>query len=59
MEKKSLSLVERFDISEMLQVVGGKDLVQSKTIYYPDGKIVIITTTIKDDGKVIVDRQEQ
>lgn len=43
----------------MLQVVGGKDLVQSKTIYYPDGKIVIIKTTIKDDGTVIVDRQEQ
>ncbi len=59
MEKKSLSLVERFDISEMLQVVGGKDLVQSKIIYYPDGKIVIITTTIKDDGRVIVDRQER
>lgn len=59
MEKKSLSLVERFDISEMLQVVGGNDVVQSKIIYYPDGKIVIIKTTIKDDGTVIVDRQEQ
>jgi bacteriocin-like protein len=48
-------LVKELSINEMSQVLGGKE---SKTIIRPDGSILIVTTEIKDDGTVVISRQE-
>lgn len=45
--------IERLSSTEMANIFGGGDLTMSKTITTPDGKKVIITVTIKDDGTLV------
>lgn len=48
-------LVKELSLDEMSQILGGKE---TKTIIRPDGSVLIITTEIKDDGTVVITRQE-
>ena len=48
-------LVKTLTTGEMAQVLGGKE---TKIIMKPDGTVITITTEIKDDGTVVVTRQE-
>lgn len=41
---------------DMALLMGGGDVSVSRTITYPDGKKVMITVTIKDDGSTVEDR---
>lgn len=54
---KTLAL-EVFSKDELSFINGGKEVIVTKTIINPDGTTITITTTIKDDGTVIVDRVE-
>lgn len=51
--KNQLEVLSKED---MALLMGGGDVSVSKTITYPDGKKVIITVTIKDDGSIVEDR---
>lgn len=48
--------LELLSKEEMALLMGGGDVSVSRTITYPDGKKVIITVTIKDDGSTVEDR---
>ena len=52
---KALAL-EVFSKDEMGFINGGGDVTANKTIINADGSTTIITTTIKDDGTVIIDK---
>ena len=52
---KALAL-EVFSKDEMGFINGGGDVTATKTIINADGSRTTITTTIKDDGTVIIDR---
>lgn len=52
---KALAL-EVFSKDEMGFINGGGDVTATKTIINADASTTTITTTIKDDGTVIVDR---
>lgn len=42
----------------MTCINGGEDRTITRTIIGPDGKVTVITITIKDDGRIIIDRIE-
>jgi len=48
--------LELLSKEDMALLMGGGDVSVSKTITYPDGKKVMITVTIKDDGSTVEDR---
>lgn len=52
---KALAL-EVFSKDEMGFINGGGDVTANKTIINADASTTIITTTIKDDGTVIIDK---
>ena len=52
---KALAL-EVFSKDEMGFINGGCDVTANKTIINADGLTTIITTTINDDGTVIIDK---